>query len=853
MANRLNVLLKGGSGRVDITPAPNVDGLYSVGTEITITLSIDSGFNFINWTITRPALGTQVIGTDLIVVVTMGRSDVLLIGNLEGDAVAEFSYGPRLWSEYRDITNKKTRLVIEERGYTGESTRIDVDSLTYSIGDIDASPIETFVKSSLSWNYVIIKDNIDLDFLLTNEPRQFRVKYYKGYESDEVYEFIWVGYLKTSFFSKPEYKTTYKIAFTATDGLSDLSGYRVLANNIDFTNAMTIIASLLNQTFKESLPIKECVRVFENRMLIGPDKSVFTQYTLNPDFIFADEVRFQAEESTVVFNPTKKVDEALEAILRSFMVRLFQWNGYWYLVRVYEYNKNIMTILNFSNTGQYIDYEAVLASQTFECVGNPERRGEDDYTEFNVSLLLGSINRPEDREVINEDFGVLSWMNSGGRPSLVLGGGLLKKWAYVNAVEYDGTKSSEVARVERISLIGIDQGDYARIWCTANGLNDPELSGIAYRNIEYNSVVKSADTLTLGFKFQITRRSNSIPEVPSRDSHLVAIDIKINNNFLTWDGVSTFSWVTTPTKITIPVENTGVFNTFITAAIDVPEDGLVEVTIYQLITMSGERHRYALDVDDINLNLERNDALAFSKIRGKAVTGIQYSNVFPEYEIYTGDSLTNLASSAILLKDLPGNPVSNSWTREELNEEEPLIGILLQDLVNIFGKNNYSRTARIIERDYTQLNFAKGIVHNNKKNIILQSNLDDRTGVWDFQFYELSTGTSVTLDWSLVEFFTETQFIDANVKIFVNNELRVEAFGSGSGSVEVNLNDRVEVQYFYFSNLNAGVLNTPKIEFYKDNLLLGQHNILENTTELFKFIFIVNTPAIDIVVQSVND
>lgn len=735
MANRFNIYLSGGSATVNFSPAPGESGMYDVGTEITVVLTPNNGFTFVNWTIN----GVEV-GTDETVIIEMGRSDILLIGNMTGVAVPDFTYGLRLWTEHKDTQNKKTRLTLEQKNYAGESSRMISDSLKYSIGAVDSDPAEVFITSKISWNYMVLPDSPNLDFLLTSDPREFRVTYYRGYVSDSEYDWIWVGYLKPSFLGKPEYKTRFKIQLTATDGISDLKGYKARLTEVDYTDGMTILASILKQSYKDPLTIKESVRVFEERMDSGVDKSLFNQFTLNENFIYKDEARFQAEGTQVVFNPSKDLYEALNTVIKSFVARIFQWNGSWYIVRINEYLKATLTFNTFDIDGVFVSQEDITNDQEFDCIGNPFRKGENDYNEFNVSLKLGSINRPDERAIIIDDFGPLSWYNPNpGRASTgSLTGNTLKFWSYINAVQFDGVRDSETARIEHVSNpTSGELGEFPRFWGTANGIADSQISGMAWRRIEYSSAVKNADALTFSARFQILRRGTSDSHIPPPDSHLVALEIKIGANYLEWDGVTTFTWTTTPTKITIPAENTRVFNDFQIPEIVVPEDGVVELTLFQLVTVSGTRHRYVLDWDDIKLDLRRNDALTYTKREAKSITNTQFANVYPEFEVYIGDALTNLSSSAIILKDVADDPVSENWFREGVTESEPHLGIVLQDLVNMLGKNNYSIEVTTIENEHGPLDFSKAVEYKGKKCLILAAELDDRTGIWEFQLYEL--------------------------------------------------------------------------------------------------------------------
>ena len=85
------------------------------------------------------------------------------------------------------------------------------------------------------------------------------------------------------------------------------------------------------------------------------------------------------------------------------------------------------------------------------------------------------------------------------------------------------------------------------------------------------------------------------------------------------------------------------------------------------------------------------------------------------------------------------DPVSENWGRDTvLDESEPLLSIVLSDLVNIFGKNNYSLTAKIKESEEGKgIDFRKGLAYNGKRFVLTSASLDDRSGIWDFQAFQL--------------------------------------------------------------------------------------------------------------------
>jgi hypothetical protein len=736
MGQRLNVFLSGGTGQITLDPEPDADGFYNSVGSVDITLTLDSGFTFVNWTENGVEISTSTTFT-----FTFSRSDATIVANATGSSTADYTYGLRLWAEYVDDQNRKSRLEIEEKNWGGSDQEVDVKNVSYHIGTNDNFPDEIFLTSRLEWDFQIIKNFPALDFLLTLDPRKFRVKWYRNYTNSSTYDFYWVGYLKTEFLERVEYRTTYDISVVATDGISDFNGYLTPITAIPFDSAMSVIASIINNSFKDGLPISESVRVFETRMNDGDNDSLFNQFTVNPECLIEDDVRFEQEGSLITYNPGKPLLGALEVMLSSWICRVFQWNGVWYIIRVWEYTGSNIYLADYDNTGTKTGNTVLSNDQFFSCIGNPVRRGEAGFTRFNTSLKLGSIARPESRTIIEDDFGVLSWGNPrpGRRasdPAIV--GNVLKKWDYINAIVFDGSRGSEYAGVER----AFDEGTtnyFPRFWGTANGEADPNLSCISWRSNQYRSAVADADTISINMKFRVKRRGKDDPDFPPPGTHSVPLQVKIGTQYLTWDGDTTFTWSGTPSYIFFPSDNANKWNIVNIKDIVAPESADVELSLCQLVTISGDRHRFCLDWEDVNINLSRNDSLSYKEVKAKAVTDSPHSKVFDHRETYIGDAITNLSSSAIVLKDVADDPVSENWGRDTvLDESEPLLSIVLSDLVNIFGKNNYSLTAKIKESEAGKgIDFRKGLLYSGKEFVLTSASLDDRSGIWEIQAFQL--------------------------------------------------------------------------------------------------------------------
>lgn len=551
------------------------------------------------------------------------------------------------------------------------------------------------------------------------------------------YSFYWVGYLKTEFLEKVEYRSTYDISVVATDGISDFNGYLSPTTALNLDSGITVLAQIINDSFKDGLPISESVRVFETRMDHGVGDSLFEQFTVQLEAFIEDDNNYEDLYSRLKYKPSKSLLNALETILSSWICRVFQWDGVWYIIRIWEYRKGNLTLNNFDKTGVRTGNNSLTLNQDFDCLGNVVRRGETGFTRFDTNLKLGALNRPETMDVLVEDFSNSSFES--GRP---LGStAVLRKWEYINSQVWVPVvgRENEYAGVERVTESYLDDS-FIRFWGTADGLSDTNLSSVKWNNHLYSSAVQDADVLSINAKFRVKRRGSGDSLIPLPNTHVVAMEVKVGIYYLEFDGSTTFSWTTTPTLVTFPVDNSEVFNDVVIKDIVVPATGEVEFSLMQLITISGTRHRYVVDWEDININISRNDALTYNEIKAKAITDSKHSNQFKNRETFIGDSVTNLSTSALILKDVAETPVSVNWFREEVeSESEPLLSIVLSDMVNMFGKNNYMLTATIKESDAGKgFDFRKGLQYKGKDFVLTSASLDDRSGIWKIQAFQLS-------------------------------------------------------------------------------------------------------------------
>ena len=716
-----------GSGLITLSPE-NPYGYYSDGDLVTVTIVPDNGFTFVNW-----QANGAIQSTSTSFVFTMPASDTFLFATFTGVFSPGFSYATKYFASYCIKGGlKTTRIEIQPKDYEGTANEVKVQDVSFRFGNNNANIRETLIGSSLDFSFPVINIG-DFNEFLTSDLRGFRVIYYRGYIDESTYDFKWTGYLTTDVFEEPDLSPPYFISLTATDGLKTLDDS--LSNVSTFgLYAMQNIAGALRQTFENPLSIKESVRVFETRM--NSNGSLFNQFSVNSNLFFDKMQPLFYDGAGVQWSDTISIKKALIKILSPWVCRLFQWNENWMILRLNELTKGLIIWNGFDEMGTYTSVQSVdNDTQVLDCLlfDRPIRHGSLGFTEFNASLILGDVSIPQMNEILVEPFEGVSWLNISPNKWV------LRRWQYFRCTPFDGVRNSEICRIEYVtSPTSGATGKFARFWGTANGIGDLNMSYIESnqlsRVISAGVAIENANTISIGAKYQILRRASTDAIIPSQFSHVVGIAVQIGNKYLYETGTpNVFDWTTTPTIITIPVVNSGTFNNLEITNVVVPQDGEVQFRLYQLITVMGIRHRYFIDWDDAFIQLEKNDALVNEAILGKALTDVKYPNIASDYETYIGDALTNLSSSAIKLNTVANTPVSENWSRDNV-ESLQLLEIVLQDLANLEGKNNY----RVRGTYYGDIDPTKAVIYKGRKYLVNSFVLDDWQNKYDLDLFELT-------------------------------------------------------------------------------------------------------------------
>jgi hypothetical protein len=478
--------------------------------------------------------------------------------------------------------------------------------------------------------------------------------------------------------------------FTATDGLKSFESTRVNAFIFPgpiLGNALSGVVGALNQSFKNFRPVNIICNFFENRM--NPLEGMFEQFSL-PNAAYwndGDRVKF-TDDGGFIQNDQLYISETLDRLLNPFLCRSYLYDNEFWVVRTPE-------LRNAETNG--IKYNTdITINSTFEiendleidCIINdPERTSRRVFTEFTAKLKIGVLFNETKGSVYEAKFQTDEWFVQNalqpypGRFTLIY-------WQYINARPTNQPTSTPTGETALIQFAE----DACKIWTTSTsaGAADSNVSFVRLstdsttgRKIEIAEEI--ANKIGISFKYKLLNVSENTP-ANTVSSHNIGIVLKIGGSYLKRVGATGFEWVSTFNVVQFTCLNVNAFNTIDIPNLNVPETGEVEFRFYQLLLNANvTRHRYAVVFDDLKINIEQNSALQLNEISTKAVTESPYSYVFPEYETFIGDTITNLSASAIRL--ISDGSVSETWTRDGV-EELPLLDVITIELANLFGFRN---------------------------------------------------------------------------------------------------------------------------------------------------------------------
>jgi hypothetical protein len=544
------------------------------------------------------------------------------------------------------------------------------------------------------------------------------------------------GFIAPDFITSPYTSGNKLFEFTAIDGLKGLDSIRSSFSSWPDprTEALSAIVGALNQSFIDKRNTFIGVNIHETRMddTITP----FRQFNVPLNAIYTDGETAKFTNGVRIENEQLYLKETIERMVNPFLARVFLWKDTFYVIRLNEYNKLSYQAFTFDPN------QALLLSQTIvngddinADINRPEETARRVFTEFNAYLNLGVLDRDSQGGVFDAKFLSTEWnLNSVASPypntyQLLL-------WDYHMAIPSLQPSSVPTGNTALVQYVSDSSGEYVQIWTTTStaGVSDPNISWISANTNTTGGAItiaqENANTISLTFEYMVERVSTSYAVTPG--AHSVGLMLKVGNQYLYRDTLSTFDWTATPTVMQFSVTAGSVWNSIAINNVLVPVDGEVEIRLYQLICTGATPNRYVIRYDNLSLKIEKTVGLSLAKLGVKAVTGSPYANVHPDYDTYIGDAITSNSASAMQLLTA-GNPVTEEWSRDGV-EALPLLDVIVQELANLKGRTNYRVLATLERREIYPF---RSFLFNGRYWALVSYQLNCRTGTAQIELYDL--------------------------------------------------------------------------------------------------------------------
>lgn len=544
------------------------------------------------------------------------------------------------------------------------------------------------------------------------------------------------GFIAPDFITSPYSSGNKLFEFTAIDGLKGLDSIRSSFSSWPDprTEALSAVVGALNQSFIDKRNTFIGVNIHETRM--DDIITAFRQFNVPLNAIYTDGETAKFTNGVRIENEQLYLKETIERMVNPFLARVFLWKDTFYVIRLNEYNKLSYQAFTFDPNQSLLLSQTIVNGDDINAdINRPEETARRVFTEFNAYLNLGVLDRDSQGGVFDAKFLSTEWnLNSVASPypntyQLLL-------WDYHMAIPSLQPSSVPSGNTALVQYVSDSSGEYVQIWTTTStaGASDPNISWISANTNTTGGAItiaqENANTISLTFEYMVERVSTSYAVTPG--AHSVGLMLKVGNEYLYRDTLSTFDWTATPTVMQFAVTAGSVWNSIAINNVIVPVDGEVEIRLYQLICTGATPNRYVIRYDNLSLKIEKTAGLSLAKLGVKAVTGSPYANVHPDYDTYIGDAITSNSASAMQLLTA-GNPVTEEWSRDGV-EALPLLDIIVQELANLKGRTNYRVLATLERREIEPF---RSFLFNGRYWALVSYQLNCRTGTAQIELYDL--------------------------------------------------------------------------------------------------------------------
>ena len=558
---------------------------------------------------------------------------------------------------------------------------------------------------------------------------------YLFFEGEQTY---FSGYIAPDFITSQFTSGQRLYSFTAIDGIKGFDSIR--SNFASWPSprfqALSAVIGSLNQSFVDQRKVNIGCEIHETRM--DSDESVFLQFNVPANAIYTDGEEAKFTNGVRIANEELYIAQTLSRMVNPFLCRVFLWKNEFYVIRLPEFNKTDFKMYRFLPDQSLTAVETILNGDDINAdINRPEETARRVFTEFNAFLNLGVLNKDSQGGVYDAKFEGPEWFLM-SPVSPYPGTYHLTDWEYHYAIPSNQPSSVPSGSTALVQYVSDGSGEYVQIWTTTttDGTSDPNISYISASTTSTGGDIviaqETSNTISLTFEYMVERVGSAYTVTPPAGTHAVGLVVKIGTKYLYRDTATTFDWTATETIMEFAVTTGSVWNSIAINNVIVPEDGNVEIRLYQLICNSGTANRYVVRYDNLSLKIEKTEGLALSKLGVKALTGSPYANVHPDYNTYIGDAITSNSASAIQLID-SGNEVSEGWSRDGV-EDLPLLDIIVQELANLKGRTNYRILATLERREIQPY---RSFLYNGRYWALVSYELDLRKGTARIELYDL--------------------------------------------------------------------------------------------------------------------
>ena len=558
---------------------------------------------------------------------------------------------------------------------------------------------------------------------------------YLLFEGEQTY---FSGYIAPDFITSQFTSGQRLYSFTAIDGIKGFDSIR--SNFASWPSprfqALSAVIGSLNQSFVDQRKVNIGCEIHETRM--DSDESVFLQFNVPANAIYTDGEEAKFTNGVRIANEELYIAQTLSRMVNPFLCRVFLWKNEFYVIRLPEFNKTDFKMYRFLPDQSLTAVETILNGDDINAdINRPEETARRVFTEFNAFLNLGVLNKDSQGGVYDAKFEGPEWFlmsPTSPYPNTYH----LTDWDYHYAIPSNQPSSVPSGSTALVQYVSDGSGEYVQIWTTTttDGTSDPNISYISASTTSTGGDIviaqETSNTISLTFEYMVERVGSAYTVTPPAGTHAVGLVVKIGTKYLYRDTATTFDWTATETIMDFAVTTGSVWNSIAINNVIVPEDGNVEIRLYQLICNSGTANRYVVRYDNFSLKIEKTEGLALSKLGVKALTGSPYANVHPDYNTYIGDAITSNSASAIQLID-SGNEVSEGWSRDGV-EDLPLLDIIVQELANLKGRTNYRILATLERREIQPY---RAFLYNGRYWALVSYELDLRKGTARIELYDL--------------------------------------------------------------------------------------------------------------------